>query len=168
MIIRNKIFEEIKQSEAYILGLQKYTDKMRKRNRIFQSLLACSSCIGTLGAFISLYIPAATSILATMGVIGKQIIPNLLQDEKELSELDRLMNFYTNYLTTLEIIWYEFENEKIDDDEAAHRFLHLKETEGDKPSTYNKLVYHISSKMQTEIDIESQIYVDRIYYSKYD
>lgn len=167
MIIRNRIFEEIKQSEAYILGLQKYTDKMRKRNRIYQTLLACSSCIGTLGAFISLYIPAATSILATMGVMAKQIIPNLLQDEKELSELDRLMNFYINYLTTIELIWYDLEKEIVDEDEAAHRFLNLKKTEGDKPSIYNKYVYYISQKMQTEIDNESQKYVDRIYYSKY-
>lgn len=168
MIIKNRIFEEIKQSKSYILGLQKYTDKMRKRNRAYHTLLACSSCIGTLGAFISLYIPAITSILATMGVIAKQIVPNLLQEEKELSELDRLADFYLGYLNSIELIWYDFDKEIVVEDDTAHRFLQLKETEVGKPSIYNKYVYHISSKMQTEIDSESQKYVDRIYYSKYD
>lgn len=166
MIARNRIWEELKQAKANILGLQKYTDKQRSYNRWYNGILAFTASVGALGYSINEIIPFITSIIIGITSIAKSILPNFLQSAQDLSELDILSDFYVRYMNSLEKIWYDNENNYADEKETMDRFFELKETECDKESAYNRGVRNISKKMQREIDAEAEEYINRVYFEK--
>ena len=166
MIARNRIWEELKQAKANILGLQKYTDKQRSYNRWYNGILAFTASVGALGYSINEIIPFITSIIIGITSIAKSILPNFLQSAQDLSELDVLSDFYVRYMNSLEKIWYDNENNYADEKETMDRFFELKETECDKESAYNRGVRNISKKMQREIDAEAEEYINRVYFQK--
>ena len=143
MIARNRIWEELKQAKANILGLQKYTDKQRSYNRWYNGILAFTASVGALGYSINEIIPFITSIIIGITSIAKSILPNFLQSAQDLSELDVLSDFYVRYMNSLEKIWYDNENNYADEKETMDRFFELKETECDKESAYNLSLIHI-------------------------
>lgn len=126
MIARNRIWEELKQAKANILGLQKYTDKQRSYNRWYNGILAFTASVGALGYSINEIIPFITSIIIGITSIAKSILPNFLQSAQDLSELDVLSDFYVRYMNSLEKIWYDNENNYADEKETMDRFLSLK------------------------------------------
>lgn len=166
MIARNRIWEELKQAKANILGLQKYTDKQRSYNRWYNGILAFTASVGALGYSINEIIPFITSIIIGITSIAKSILPNFLQSAQDLSELDVLSDFYVRYMNSLEKIWYDNENNYADEKETMDRFFELKKTECDKESAYNRGVRNISKKMQREIDAEAEEYINRVYFEK--
>lgn len=166
MIARNRIWEELKQAKANILGLQKYTDKQRSYNRWYNGILAFTASVGALGYSINEIIPFITSIIIGITSIAKSILPNFLQSAQDLSELDVLSDFYVRYMNSLEKIWYDNENNYADEKETMDRFFELKETECDKESAYNRGVRNISKKMQRKIDAEAEEYINRVYFEK--
>ena len=166
MIARNRIWEELKQAKANILGLQKYTDKQRSYNRWYNGILAFTASVGAVGYSINEIIPFITSIIIAITSIAKSILPNFLQSAQDLSELDVLSDFYVRYMNSLEKIWYDNENNYADEKETMDRFFELKETECDKESAYNRGVRNISKKMQREIDAAAEVYINRVYFEK--
>ena len=125
MIARNRIWEELKQAKANILGLQKYTDKQRSYNRWYNGILAFTASVGALGYSINEIIPFITSIIIGITSIAKSILPNFLQSAQDLSELDVLSDFYVRYMNSLEKIWYDNENNYADEKETMDRFFEL-------------------------------------------
>lgn len=166
MIARNRIWEELKQAKANIICLQKYTDKRRANNRCYNGFVAVTVSVGALGYAIDEYIPFVTSILVGFVSITKSIMPNFLQTEPELSDLDGLSDFYVRYMNSLEKIWYDFDNEFIDEQNTMNSFFRLKESECDKESLFNRGVRNISKKLQKKIDDEAEEYINRVYFTK--
>ena len=168
MIARNRIWEELKQAKANIICLQKYTDRRRAYNRWYNGFIAITASIGALGFAINEYIPFITSLLVGIVSIIKSILPNFLQTEPELSELDYLSDFYTRYMNSIEKIWYDFDHDFTNEKETMTLFFKLKESECDKESILNKGVRNISKKLQNKIDEESEEYINRVYFTKYE
>ena len=166
MIARNRIWEELKQAKANILCLQKYTDIRRAHNRYYNGFIALTASIGALGFPINEYIPLIASLLIGFVSITKSIMPNFLQSEPELSELDNLSNFYVHYMNSLEKIWYDHDHEFTTEKEAMELFFKLKDSECDKESIFNKGVRHISKELQKKIDKQAEEYLNRVYFEK--
>ena len=166
MIARNRIWEEMKQAKANILCLQKYTDKKRGRLRYYNMSIALLASGGALGSVINMWIPTVTSFIVAFGSIIKSVMPNFLQTEPELLELDGLSDFYSEYLNHLEKIWYDSDNDIIDEQKAMSQFFELKESECDKASILNRGVTNISKKMQNRINEEAGEYINRVYFTK--
>lgn len=166
MIARNRIWEELKQAKANILGLQKYTDNRRSWSRWYNGFIALTASIGALGYSIDAIIPFISSIIVGGTSIAKSIAPNFIQNAQELSELDILSDFYVRYMNSLEKIWYDLDHDITNEKEAMTRFFKLKETECDKESAYNRGVRHITKKMQAQIDAEATEYINTVYFEK--
>ena len=166
MIARNRIWEELKQAKANILGLQKYTDSRRSWARWYNGIIAAVASLGAIGYSLDEIIPFVSSVIVGALSIAKSIAPNFIQSAQELSELDMLSDFYVRYMNSLEKIWYDFDHDITNEKEAMTRFFKLKETECDKESAYNRGVRYISKKMQNEIDAEAIEYINRVYFEK--
>lgn len=167
MIARCRIWEELKLAKANIICLQKYTDKKRSRNRWYNAFVAVTASAGALGYVINEYIPVVASAAIGFVSIIKSIMPNFLQTEPELSELDNLSDFYVRYMNSLEKLWYNYEYNHIGEKETMICFFELKESECDKESTMNRGVRNISHKFQKEIDAIARNYINKIYFEKY-
>jgi hypothetical protein len=166
MIARNRIWRELKQAKSNITCLQRYTDRGRKRLRIFDSAIILLSTAGALGSSVSgiIWIAVAASGLIALGSILKSILPNVTQSEQELSELDRLMDFYSKYMNDLESLWYGYDKENIDERTMIMRLFEMKKDEADKYSALNKGIRSISKKEQVEINKESENYINEVYF----
>lgn len=167
MIARNRIWEELKQAKAFIICSQRYTDRQRAYKRYYNLFVAIASSVGALGAAINIYIPFWTSLVVGIVSIIKSISPNFLSTEQELSELDSLYDFYTQYMNSLEEIWYNHFQKITNEKQAMELFFKLKESECNKESQYNKYVRHISKKEQDKINKKAAEYINRVYFEKY-
>ena len=101
MIARNRIWEELKQAKANILGLQKYTDSRRSWARWYNGIIAAVASLGAIGYSLDEIIPFVSSVIVGALSIAKSIAPNFIQSAQELSELDMLSDFYVRYMLSL-------------------------------------------------------------------
>lgn len=166
MIARNRIWEELKQVKINILCLQKYTDRRRAYNRYYNAFIAIVSSIGALGFSLNELIPFYASLVVGFVSIVKSILPNFLQSETELSELDNLSDFYVQYMNSLERIWYNFEKGCVSEEETMKCFFELKETECNRQSKFNKGVRNISKEFQSQLNEGATEYINRVYFIK--
>jgi hypothetical protein len=166
MIARNRIWEELKQTKANIVGLQRYTDRNRKRLRQFNSLIVVFAFAGALGGFFTHWIVLIGFSLVAGVTILKSLLPNLIQSEQELYELDRLIDFYTKYLNDLESLWYKYTNEIIDEKVMIGCLFEMKKDECDRHSLLNQGIRSISRTEQEDIDKECSEYINRVYFLK--
>lgn len=164
MIVRNKIWEELRQAKANIICIQRYTDRNRKWSRYFNAIIIVLASGGTLGGIFKQWIAVIASGLVAISTILKSLMPNFIQSEQELTELDRLMDYYSRFLNKLEKIWYNNYENIISDKEAISQLFDIKDDEADKCSTMNKLIRHLSEKEKKNINREAKEYVDRVYF----
>lgn len=164
MIVRNKIWEELRQAKANIICIQRYTDRNRKYARYFSSIIIILASIGTIGGVYQKWIAVIASGLVAISTILKSLMPNFIQSEQELTELDRLMDYYSRYLVKIERIWYDNYESNITDKEAIEQLFYIKDDEADKYSSMNKLVRHLSERENNIIDHKAKEYVTRVYF----
>lgn len=165
MIARNKIWEELRQANANITCIQRYTDRNRKISRYFNAIIIICASVGTIGGVYNQWIAVIASGLVALSTILKSLMPNFIQSEQELTELDRLMDYYSKYLNKLEMIWYNCYEKHISEKDAVEQLFLIKDDEADKRSTMNKLVRNLSKKEIAEINSIANEYVTRVYFN---
>lgn len=165
MIVRNKIWEDLRQAKTNIICIQRYTDRNRKWSRYFSAMIVILASAGTLGGIFEQWVAVVASGLVAISTILKSLMPNFIQSEQELTDLDRLMDYYSKYLNKLERIWYNNYEEYIDEKEAIEQLFSIKDDEADKYSSMNKLVRHLSKKEKKAINEEAREYVNRVYFN---
>jgi len=168
MIARNRIWEELKQAKANIICLQKYTDRGRRMLRSIDSIIIASSTIGALGSLIDGRVAIFGVSFVALTSILKTALSGIYQSEQEFSELDRLMDFYSKYMNKLERLWYDFNENIITENEMIHSLFDMKEEESNRYSLLNKLIRSISEKEQRKIYLESEDYINKVYFNKFE
>lgn len=168
MVIKNKIWEEMKQAHANVLCVKWYTDKQRKHERYCQMFIALVASGGTFGYLLNEIAPLISSSIIAFVSVVKALFPHFIQPEKELCILDGLMDYYNGYMTELEHLYFRYETEDISDKEIEEFLYHLKKEEGGKQSTFNRLVRSIPQKRHEKIIKESETYINRVYYNNYE
>lgn len=167
MILRNKIWEEIKQAFANSQCILRYNNRHRKWNRWYDFFIGITAAIGALGYLIDAIWPLVSTFLISVVSFSKPLFPSILQKEEELSSLDGISDFYTLYLTRLEEIFYCLDNKQLSEQEVAKKFFKLKEDECEKQSRMNKLIRSISKSEQKFLDKLADDYTNKIYFNKY-
>ena len=168
MIVRNKVWEEIKQAHVNVLCLKWYTDRQRKNERYYQCFIAITASVGTFGYVFEEWFPFVSSLLIAFVSVVKSLFPQFIQPEKELCILDGIMDFYNCYLNDLELLMYKHDNEDMDDDETMINIHSLKVNECEKQSTMNRFIRAIPEKRIKQFEIESAEYLNRVYYNQYE
>jgi hypothetical protein len=104
------VWEEIRKTKSYILGIEQYTSEKRKYNRGSKWLIFLVSVSCVLSSFFQFFdllswvkwSTLVTSILVVIITIIKDFKPIFGQSEDELRDLDDICDFYKRYLTDLE------------------------------------------------------------------
>jgi hypothetical protein len=76
------------------------------------------------------------SLIQLMRLIQPHFIPN----EKQLDKLDNVTDFYFDYCNKLERLWFDYENERITEEEAQLEFYKIKDSERDINKVVNEIV----------------------------
>ena len=77
MVIRNKVWEELKQAHVNIL----YTDIQRKYERYYQCFIAFTASAGTFGYIIEEWLPLVSSMLIAFVSVVKSLFPQFIQPD---------------------------------------------------------------------------------------
>ncbi len=170
MIVRNRIWEELKQAYVHVLCIQRYNDRHRRWNRQYELFLAIVASIGVFSRLFDESLQAAWYALLGVAAIStiKNVAPHVLQKEEELSTLDKMSDFYIAYMSELEKLFYQLDNQIIEEQTIAEKFFKLKKTECDKQSVINKLIHKVGKKEQRKLDQISEEYINEVYFNKYE
>lgn len=174
MSIKNRIWDELFWAKVCILCIQRYTSCHRRYNRWYETFIALTASGGAFGFILNQFAPLCSTLIIGFVSVAKAIYPSLIQKEEELSSLDVISDFYVVYMTHLEHLYYNYQNNLFDKDVdsndhlAAEQFFKLKESECEKQSRMNKLLRKISDKEHAFLNKEATDYVNRVYFNKYD
>ena len=168
MIVRNKVWEELKQAHVNILCLRWYTDSQRKYERYYQCFIAITASIGTFGYVFENWLPFVSSLLIAFISVVKALFPQFIQPEKELCILDSIMDFYNRYMNDLELLMHQNDTEQLNEDETMIKIHQLKGDECEKQSIMNRFVRSIPKKRLKLLENESTEYINRVYFNKYE
>lgn len=168
MVVRNKIWEEIKQAHANVLCLTWYTNHQRKYERWYQLFIAIVASGGTFGYLKYDFLPLVSSGLIAFVSVAQSLFPHFRQPEKELCVLDDLMAYYNQYMIEMEHLFYQFDHKMMNEEETIQKVYELKKEESLRQSTMNRLVRFIPSSRQKKLDKESNDYINKVYLNEYE
>ncbi|WP_418637288.1 hypothetical protein [Winogradskyella sp.] len=72
----------------------------------------------------------ACGIIALISIL-RLLQPHLIMNEKQLKNLDDIQKFYSDYFNQLEKLWFDFENNRIEEEQATKLFFKVKKLESD-------------------------------------
>ncbi len=167
MEIRNKLWEEIKSADINVRAILWYNNRHRTYNRLYDTFIAVVASAGALLYPIESKLPLISSIVIAMTSLVKAIFPQFIQSEKELTDLDRISDYYESYKNDLESLFYKFDKREIDEKSLADKlFEEIKNSEGRK-TAMNRLIRRLSDSRMHKLQLEEDEYLKEIYYDIY-
>ncbi|MCG8719667.1 hypothetical protein [Tenacibaculum finnmarkense] len=76
-------------------------------------------------------LPLIACILIAGISLLKLLQPHLIMNEKQLKNLDDIHKFYADYYNKIEKLWYQFDSNRITEEQATNAFFKLKKLETD-------------------------------------
>ena len=164
-LITNSVWVEMHRVKGYLKQIEIYTDRKRHSNRVLNLIIICSSILCAIASFFHNipYIPWISIVFAMVVAVltcVKELMPQFIQPERELCELDNIYNFYNLFLHDLEHLFLQRFDEKteIDDKMMNERLHQLLRTEGDRVTRINVLCRKIKEGEKCRIEDETKLY----------
>ena len=127
--MRNRIWTELTQAKHNIEFATLYSDQQRLVLRVFNMGVLVFSSAGIMGWKVWEHLPViACGIIATVSLI-RLLQPHLIMNEKQLRNLDDIHRFYSDYYNDIEKLWFDFEAERITEEDTTNSFFSLKKKE---------------------------------------
>lgn len=127
--MRNRIWTELTQSKHNIEFASMYSDRQRFILRIFNMGILIFSSAGIMGWKIWENLPLIACIIIAGISLMRLLQPHLIMNEKQLKNLDDIHRFYADYYNNIEKLWYDFDSNRIDEEQATKSFFKLKKLE---------------------------------------
>ena len=157
--MRNRIWYELAQSKHNLFYCNFLLAYRRRLLNIFNIIILVFSGAGVMGwqfwnnfPFIACMI---VSIISLIKLIGPHIIPS----EKEIDKLDKVTDFYFNYYNQIENLWFEIQNNKINEEQYQKSFYKIKLTEKNVNKLVNEIIKHSNKKLTLRAKEETDNYL---------
>lgn len=129
--MRNRIWTELTQSKHNIEFTSLYSDRQRFILRVFNMGILTFSSAGIMGWKIWDNLPLISCIVIAGISLLRLLQPQLIMNEKQLKNLDDIHRFYADYYNRIEKLWYDFDSNRINEEQATKTFFRLKKLETD-------------------------------------
>ena len=161
--MRERIWRELVQAIHNTEFACLYAKEQRKYLTWFNISILVFSSGGVLGWPIWNEFAVVTSVIVALMSLIRLVQPHFIMNDKQLSNLDKIYTFYSNYRNELEKLWFDFEEARCDSEKAHKRFYNLKETEKEISITVNETVRKEPKKLvnlarKHSIDYISQVF----------
>ncbi len=172
-MITDSVWVEMHRIKGYLRQIELYTDRKRNRNRVINIIIIISSIVCAVASFFHEvpYIPWISILAALVVAIVtclKELMPQFIQPERELCELDNIHSFYSTFLDELEHLYIERFDIKSDvnDNIMNERLYQLQKTEGDRVTRINILCRNVTEEEKIKIKDETESYFKAKYNNK--
>lgn len=154
--MRNRIWTELTQAKHNIEFSSLYADYQRKILRIFNICILIFSSSGIMGWTIWDKLPLVACIIIAGISLLRLLQPQLIMSESQIKDLDEIQRFYAGYYNKLEKLWYDFEANRLKEQDVTQIFFEIKQTEKDIDSkvaeTIRSKPKHILKKSKVHSD----------------
>lgn len=169
MIVRNKIWEEIKQTKANAICAQKYSTVQRRIDLTYKVMIPLLSALCALFSTMELYDKTLCSaIVLFISSTVKAIFPKLILSEKNILALDELYKAFNNSLTDLESLFHNLDYNAISENDAMLEINRLTKLNTELAEELNRLVLWIPPFVDKRITEETEYYLNATYNNKYE
>lgn len=138
--MRNRIWYELTQAKHNIEFTSLYAEIQRKNLRLFNISVLVFSTGGVMGWKIWENLPMVACVIIAIISLVRLVQPHIIMSENQISNLDKICNFYSDYYNKLERLWYDSEHGVKDAESIKNDFFLLKETELTISSTVNESI----------------------------
>ena len=168
MMIRDKIWEDMKEAKTYQLSCLYYVDKKRRFNRWYNFAIIIIAGIGAITFFLNHWCTFATTIATILLEIVKSFVPAVCQSEKELVELDNLASYYGETSHKLEELWTKNESDYYTNNEqtVSKKVFNIRKNEAENKTKMNRLIHSLSHKEDKKIQDQADEYLKSKYYEQ--
>lgn len=138
--MRDRIWTELTQAKFNIEFAGLYADRQRSLLRYFNIFVLVFSSGGAMGWAFWDNFPLIACVLIGAVSLLRHIQPQLIMTEKQIINLDTISKFYFNYYNNLEKLWYDNEDEQIDNQTLKTEFFKIKNSESEINSMVNETI----------------------------
>jgi hypothetical protein len=129
MTLRDRIWNDLRNTQFYIEYLSLLEISMKKFNRRIEIIFTFSTVASVVGINRFSDLNTLWSIILAIVVVLRVIKPLIFKSEKEIYTLERLRDFYIDHLRNLDDLWYNFENNKFKEKKIENLFHKYNEAE---------------------------------------
>lgn len=168
MIVRNDIWEEVKQAYTNAICAGKYATVQRRIGILYKILIPVLSALCVL--FSSLKWQdgtTGTAVLLFVSSMAKAIFPKIILPDKDIIALDGLNSFFMDYHHKMNELLHQLDYKKIDEDKALQEMRKQRKNATLKASELNKLIIWIPSWVDKKLTQDTDNHLNAIYNNKY-
>ena len=163
--MRSRLWYELAQAkynEEYTCNLIGYQWNILN---FFNLVITIFSTTGIMGWKFWNNLPALACAIIALISIAKLVQPHLLPSDKQIEKLDKVSDFYYDFYLKLEKLWFDSENDRINDTELLHEFQKLKQTEREINRIVNEIHKSTNKKLAKKSQIECDNFFQRAFYT---
>lgn len=168
MIVRNKIWEEIKEADVFSRSAIKYASLQRIIKFLYKVAIPILAALCAL--FAKLEMPSFTfwsAILIFVSSILKTFCTQIILPDNKIEELDKLGVVFENYRIKDEILMEELDNNKKTDEDVIRELNKHNPDFCKNKSELNKLILWIPFWIKKQLRTSSDEYLLRVHYNQY-
>lgn len=158
-MIVNRVWTEMHKVKGYVVQIDVYTSRKRNCNRMAMIAIIVSSILCFLSSVIpadwiqNRYVTAIIALVTAAIALIKEFSTFIKQPENELIQLDRIRDFYKDYLRQLENIFTLRYNKKseINDEKMMDSYNKIADTEGTHESDLNRLKLKLTKREENKV-----------------
>ncbi len=168
MVVRNKIWDEIKEADVFSRCAMRYASLQRKIQFAYKVAIPVLAALCAL--FSKLNMPDYTfwsAVLICFSTILKSFFTQIILSGKDIERLDKLGVDFENFRTKYEDLMRKLDNKEISDNEASTVIGKQQLIYSQKKSELNKLILWIPILEKRRLQKESEEYLKGIHYNQY-
>jgi len=144
---------QAKYNETYVCNL---IGRQRSLLNIFNLIVTAFSTAGIMGWKFWNDLPVVACLIIAIISLARLVQPHLIPSEKQIEKFDKVSDFYYDFYLKLEKIWFDYEKDRITEEEVLEQFQTLKQTERE----INRIVNEIHKLPNKKIAQVSQVECD--------
>ena len=168
MIVRNKIWEEIKEADVFYRCAIEYASVQRQVLFFYKVAIPVLAALCAL--FAKLEMPSFSfwsAILIFVSSILKTFCTQIILPDKKIEKLDKLGVDFENYRLKGEKLMEELDNDMITDEDAIKELNKHNSDYCKKKSELNKLILWIPFWIKKRLRMSSEEYLLRVHHNQY-
>lgn len=151
---------QVKHNQLYCTFSLAYK---RQILNIFNIIILFFSSAGIMGWAFWKEFPLISCIIISSISLLKLLSPHLITSEKQIEKLDSITDFYFDYFNKLEYLWFDFETNKIDEEQLKNKFYELKSSEKNINKSVNEIFKSNNKKLIKKTEVETNNYLIRTF-----
>jgi len=161
--MRNRIWAELTQAKHNIEFATLYSDQQRFVLRVFNIGVLAFSSAGIMGWKVWQHMPLVACIIIALVSLLRLLQPHLIMNEKQLKNLDDIHRFYADYYNQIEKLWYDYDSNRLTEEQVTEHFFELKQQETDINSIIAETIRSKPKRIVKKCKLHSDEYFKQVF-----